>query len=317
MVKRALLVTTESDLSADLVVSHLMRRGVPFLRFNQEDFPAQVSVVWPGDCEEATITVRGDIVRFAQIHSAWFRNPVSGRSTGLAHRTAIDFAERERTGCLSGLWESSPWFWMNRPSSVAHAKNKLLQLTMAKRLGFRIPKSLATNCIDTAREFVRSRAAISKPITGGGLSAQETIFTTKVEAHHLYDEALGAGPAMFQERIQRGFDLRVTVVGQNIFAAKIIVRDAPEEVDWRALSPGEVYYETCSIPQSLAGLCHDLMRGLSLTYGALDFMVTPAGEYVLLEINPSGQWGWIEEATGLEITSAIVDLLVEGEDRHV
>ena len=59
------------------------------------------------------------------------------------------------------------------------------------------------------------------------------------------------------------------------------------------------------------------MRGLSLTYGALDFIVTPDGEHVFLEINPSGQWGWIEEATGLAITNTIVDLLVEGKDGHM
>ena len=104
IVKRTLLVTTESDLSADLVVSHLTRRGIPFVRFNQEDFPAHISVIWPGDCEGATITVRGNAVPCSEIRSAWFRNSLSPPSTGLNDQITINFVERERTGCLLGLW---------------------------------------------------------------------------------------------------------------------------------------------------------------------------------------------------------------------
>jgi hypothetical protein len=52
------------------------------------------------------------------------------------------------------------------------------------------------------------------------------------------------------------------------------------------------------------------MTGLS--FGAFDFSVTPEGVWNALEINPEGQWGWIEQETGAPITEAIAAWLTEG-----
>ena len=55
-----------------------------------------------------------------------------------------------------------------------------------------------------------------------------------------------------------------------------------------------------------------LVERLGLCYGALDLVLTPDGRYVFLEINPSGQYLWIEVATGLPITAALCEMLIQG-----
>lgn len=52
------------------------------------------------------------------------------------------------------------------------------------------------------------------------------------------------------------------------------------------------------------------MRHVGLNYGCIDMIVTPNGEYVFLEINPSGQWYFVQMKTNMDIASAIVDLII-------
>ena len=59
-------------------------------------------------------------------------------------------------------------------------------------------------------------------------------------------------------------------------------------------------------------MCVALLRALNLAFGAIDMILTPAGEYVFLEINPNGQWAWIQQCTGAEMSGCLIDLLLRG-----
>lgn len=54
-----------------------------------------------------------------------------------------------------------------------------------------------------------------------------------------------------------------------------------------------------------------LMKEFGLIYGAFDFIVTPDGRHVFLEVNPAGHYMWIESKLGLPITAALADVLSE------
>jgi hypothetical protein len=310
-----LLVTTASDLAADLVILHLRRRGVPFVRFNQEDFPERASVAWPGDGRCGTLDIGGDVVRCEEIGSAWFRYPAGPSLPSAEERCVADFIARESTGFLAGFWETAPWFWMNQPSAVALAGSKLRQVAQARTFGFRVPETLVTNCPKAARDFVGDRNSIAKTVVNGGLvdaGRRYAVYTTPITSDDLADEGIRAAPIIFQERIPNDFDLRVTVVGTRVFATRIWVRNRHGEADWRAVDPSRLTYECHELPSALEADCVALVKAFALSFAALDFIVTPEGEHVFLEINPSGQWGWLEQATGVTITDAIVDQLIEG-----
>jgi hypothetical protein len=313
--RQVLLVTTATDLAADLIILHLGRRGVPFVRFNQEDFPERVTVAWPGDSRCGILAVGGDVVPCAEIGSAWFRYPAGPSLPAPEDRCTADFIARESAGFLAGFWETAPWFWMNRPSAVALGGSKLTQLTQARAFGFLVPETLVTNCPKAARDFVGGRDGIAKAVVNGGLTKagrRYAVYTTPVTGDDLADEAVRAAPVIFQARIANDFDLRVTVVGTQVFATRISVRNRDGEADWRAVDPSRLTYERHGLPPALETGCIALVKAFSLSYAALDFIVTPEGEHVFLELNPSGQWGWLEEATEAPITDAIVNQLIEG-----
>jgi len=314
-VGRVLLVTTANDLAADLIVMRLRRRGISFLRFNQENFPERIAMMWPGDERPGAFSVGGELAASSDFCSAWFRYPAVPPLGDQAGRRAAEFASREANGFLEGFWEVAPWFWMNRPSAAALAGRKLSQLAQARAIGLAIPETLITNCPKAAREFVRGHDRVAKAVVSGGFvdgDRQFAIYTTPIGSDGLDDERVHAAPVIFQQRIENAFDVRVTVVGTQVFATRIAIRDRAGEVDWRSIDPSRLAYDRYRLPPTLEADCISLVRAFSLSFAALDFIVTPRGEYVFLELNPSGQWGWLEEATQTPITDAIIDRLVEG-----
>ena len=309
-----LLVTATSDLAADLLVLAAREKRLPLIRFNQDEFPQRAQIEWQGS-GETRVGSDGQSFAESDVSGAWFRRkPLL--HTHLDH--VATFAAREIDAFLGGVWETARWFWMNRPSAVTRAEHKLLQLRYAQRVGFTIPATLATNCPEAARRFARPRAYIAKTLAGGSIAIEgidHAIFTTAITAEDITaDEEIQACPVIFQPRIPTSFDLRVTVVADRVFAARIILKDRTElDVDWRRVDPARLRYERQILPAGLESKCVKLVSAMGLTYGALGFVVTPEGEHIFLELNPSGQWGWIERALGLPIADTILDKLKEGQ----
>jgi glutathione synthase/RimK-type ligase-like ATP-grasp enzyme len=59
------------------------------------------------------------------------------------------------------------------------------------------------------------------------------------------------------------------------------------------------------------------MRRLGLEYGAIDLRLTPDGEYVFFEVNPAGQFLFVEHACGLPISAALAARLAAGREGSV
>jgi hypothetical protein len=310
--RRILLITETSDLAADLLVLAADARRIPLERFNQDSFPGQWSIRWPGN-GAAEFRHGETVFSGAEISGAWFRRSLQPA----AQQGAAGFAAREAAQFLGGVWATAPWFWMNEPLPTMRAEHKLWQLREAQRLGHAVPTTLVTNSTAAARDFAREGPVVAKTLAGGRLAVDgrdHAIFSTLVSASDMTeDRAIEAAPIIVQERIETQFDLRVTVIGDRVLAARIITADrTAQDLDWRRAEPGRLRYERHDLDDGLARRCSALVAAMGLTYGAIDFVVAPDGRPIFLELNPAGQWGWIEQATGLPITDAILDRLLEG-----
>lgn len=130
---------------------------------------------------------------------------------------------------------------------------------------------------------------------------------------------LHLAPAVFQQAIDAVADIRVTVVGEQVFAA--IIHDKvdtnPAAVrDWRfGHSAAAIYFASYDkeFPLEMKKRCVELVKRLGLKYGAIDIVLNKKGEFWFLEINPNGQWAFIEEDTGQPIGKALAKLLEKGE----
>lgn len=142
----------------------------------------------------------------------------------------------------------------------------------------------------------------------------KVIYTNKITPKYLEQiELIKMSPAIFQEIIPKSCELRITVVGDKIFPVKIYSQeDEFTALDWRkkpSLNDFNVKMEPVGLPSSVEKSIYSLMNKLSLQFGCIDMIVTPNGDYVFLEINPNGQWYFVQLKTGVEIAKSIADLL--------
>ena len=125
------------------------------------------------------------------------------------------------------------------------------------------------------------------------------------------DDALAVAPVIYQRHLEKRCDIRVTIVGESIYAAVIQSQEAKSaKVDWR-LADVELAHEVHVLPEKMARACRRLMKALNLNFGAVDLVLTPKDEYYFLEINPNGQWLWLEDKLLFPISDRIVEWLVK------
>lgn len=315
-----LLVTEKDDLSADLLTVSFQKRNITPLRFNAEDFPYSALLSWQSSRSLNLIPCAGEAFPAGQIRSVWYRR--SSRADLPKHLSkgpVRDFIQAESSAFLEGLWETMDVFWMNKPSRVRQAENKLVQLELASALGMTIPRTIITNNPQTVRQFFRSAGpVVAKSVMVGGVPVKDhswEIFTTPLATDEIQDDdSIRLSPCIYQERLRKAVDIRITAVGSKLFGAEIIIASgASENPDWRRVSARLLQYRRHKIPRAIASFCLTMMNRLGLTYGAFDFILDEQRRYYFLEINPSGQWGWIEHETNQPITSAIVQALLSGQ----
>ncbi len=82
-------------------------------------------------------------------------------------------------------------------------------------------------------------------------------------------------------------------------------------MDWRA-DYHSLDYTVVEPPEPVTAGMLAFMKAFELSFGAFDFVVTTNKEWIMLECNPFGAYGWLEEALDLQITSALADLLAHG-----
>jgi glutathione synthase/RimK-type ligase-like ATP-grasp enzyme len=120
---------------------------------------------------------------------------------------------------------------------------------------------------------------------------------------------ISRAPSIYQEYIEKDYELRITVIGEDIYPVKIYSQTNENTIiDWRK-DQLNLEYELVSLDPEFEESLRNLHNNFNLIYGAYDFIVTPKGEHVFLEVNPVGQWLWLEEELGLDISQSIADLL--------
>jgi len=117
---------------------------------------------------------------------------------------------------------------------------------------------------------------------------------------------------VFQELIPKAYELRVAYVAGETFAGALDATGTSRgHTDWRRAAPDECRWQKAQLPTEVTSSLQALMSDLGLVFGAVDFICTPAGEHVFLEVNPGGEWGMLERDLGLHISEAIAEALLE------
>ena len=307
-----LILTSDEDFAADYLIVKLVERHLPYFRLNSEEL-SQAKYTFALDDASATrkIVVGPRTLDFSAVTAVWYRrsiHPILDTSLTPAER---HFVTGELRHLAMGLVLNPEVVWVNPIDRVSVAEHKLYQLQIAARLGFHVPRTLVSADVDELRNFVSKNrlGTICKPIFHGMFfdgSSHNAVYTRRIDAEKLNDLNVGSYPILLQEEIARIADVRATFVGSHCFVADIV--GDTSLVDWR--DPNIVVnYTISSLDDTTLSLCRKMLEELGLAYGAFDFIRAPSGDLVFLEINPTGEWAWLEEKLGFALRDAFIELL--------
>ncbi|GLW47326.1 ATP-grasp ribosomal peptide maturase [Streptomyces sp. NBRC 14336] len=305
-----LILTTEEDVTADMVVVHLNAGAVPVVRLDPADLTegAALSGEYVHGAFRGHLSSGGRLVSLDGLRSVWVRRP--GVPAARAARPSAWLTE-ESAQALYGMLRATGARWMNDPDAAHRARHKPWQLRLAQSCGLPVPATLITTFPQAAREFAeRYPDLVVKPVSGAHPQDPPRAVPTSRVAPDADFSAVAYGPTLLQRRVAKRADIRLTAVGERLLAARMpVAADAdPDEVDVRfarAASP----WEPVEVPPRIAESVRAYLRGAQLAYGAFDFVEDADGTWWFLECNQSGQFGFVEVDTGQPIARTIAEWL--------
>ncbi|MEV6612739.1 ATP-grasp ribosomal peptide maturase [Streptomyces sp. NPDC051051] len=316
-----LILTSEEDVTADMVVVHLNAAGVPVVRLDPADLTGSVALSgeYVHGAFRGHLSSAGRLVGIDSLRSVWVRRP------GAAAARAPDpsaWLTEEASQALYGMLRGGEARWMNHPDASRRARHKPWQLRLAQRSGLPVPATLITTFPQAARDFAeRYPDLVVKPVSGAHpQDPPRAVPTTRVPPGTDF-AAVAYGPTLLQRRVAKRADIRLTAVGEHLLAArKEACGDGdPEVVDVR-FAPSTAPWRPVDVPPRLAEAVLTYLREAELAYGAFDFAEDADGTWWFLECNQSGQFGFVEVDTGQPIARTIARWLAgtppRGSARH-
>lgn len=294
MIVDYLIISSLYDFSTDLVVQEMEKRKAKYVRLNRESFENYRLTL---DVNDGSLEVKmnGDNYRItADLKAVYYRQPVFLRNTP-GEKLNIDeqLSRSQWMGFLRSLAIFDEAKWMNPLDATYRAETKAYQLLVASKLGFKIPVTLIGN------DFLRLRKIEKKII----IKSLDTVllkdsndclfaYSTVESSSELTDENVSTVPLTVQEYVTPKVDVRVTVIGGKLTAVKITSFGKGIAEDWRLISRNAVEYTEIKLPQYLEQQCVKLIEALDINFGAIDLLESN-GNYYFIEINPTGEWGWL------------------------
>lgn len=302
-----LIITHKGDFTADFVIDKLNKQSIKYYRLNCED------IVKENYLFSKKNNFSFQLNNLSYFHSVWFRR------TKLPDLQMKNEAEKlyflsEYDSLLNNLFlQLNTKKWLSNPSFVYQAENKIFQLQIAQKIGFKIPDTIVTNQYSVLKEFLakHNNNIIVKPLSQGRIrngNELKLIYTNKITKDIINDlDSYSLTPSIYQEYIEKDYELRITVVNKKVFAARVDSQKYPgTRTDWRK---EKIPFEKYLLPIGLEKKCVELVGKLNLAFGAIDLIRNSRGDYIFLEINPNGQWAWLEMEVGLDISHEIISFL--------
>jgi glutathione synthase/RimK-type ligase-like ATP-grasp enzyme len=248
--------------------------------------------------------------------SVWLRRPGKVKVQPLPEQWMESLAEWECSRALDSIFRAMPALWVNPPAKEREALLKLQQLDIARRCGLKVPDTLVTNDPEAAEKFYSKHKGqvVYKLIDEASfrffptyevVTGMPTLPVREADLEHFSQVELSLH--LFQNRVDKVADIRVTAVSDKLFPVEILSQEGRGKLDFRL--DYSVPMNVHKLPDEVSERCLSVLRALGLTFGAFDLCLDRSGEYVFLEVNPSGQWMWMERKLGLPISLHLARLL--------
>ncbi len=313
-----LVLSDKFDKHADVVCGKLNRSNEKYFRFDLDTDSLKSSRIT--FFEEKWSIQQNDLsINSDQIDKVWVRRPFVEVSLEEANINDPGFKiwRGEWNKTLLGLYNTLKTVkWLNPLAKSYQAENKYLQMDMARNIGFTLPPLIVSNdkkelCnfIDTYGDVVLK--LMNQEFYQDSDGSFKGLYVNKVSEAEICDFGdINENPIVLQAYVEKDYEVRYTVVGQDHHVCQIQSQKSKlASIDWRRYDIPNTPHHPIEPPSEIREKVNKFMTSLDLEFGALDFIVTPSGEWHFLEIKTMGQWLWIEDLTGLGISDSIVSFL--------
>ena len=303
-----LILSSSQDVHAKHLAKMLRVQGRNVICLSKADFGNGASITLSPGTQRGELKLSdGTRIASDSISAVWHRRPGTVRpNPEITDELDRAFVENEGAHAIDGFFSLASGRAVSPPAKQ-RAATKPLQLSFASRVGLRVPETLITSDPEEALAFVGEHrgAVVHKAMTAPPHQFIETRLWDSGASERAAE--LSLCPTILQERVLGPADVRATIVGEQIFSGCILTANGRADVDSRldVDAPCTSYVLPASVKSALLQLMHEL----GLVFGTVDLKLTDNGEHVFLEINPQGQFLYIEILTGLPISRALAEFL--------
>ncbi|MCU7614903.1 MvdD family ATP-grasp ribosomal peptide maturase [Chryseobacterium sp. GMJ5] len=329
MTQKIVIIThTEDNFSIDKVTEYIIKNGFEVVRFDVDLYPLtnKLSTIFQDGKWMSFLENEEGKIRIDDVAAVWYRRAYNIGS-GLKEELEPKFfgaAMGEIRNTLFGFLESLDCYSLGKPSVYRRLDSKEEQLKIAHKLGLTVPETCITNNPEAAKQFIlKHKSVVAKMQTGFAIyedGVENVVFTNVIEEDNIdqLDNLLYC-PMQFQKKIEKKKELRVTVVGQDIFTFEIDSQQSEEsKVDWRkdGVNLLQKWVQT-ELPAEVEGKLRQLLDVYHVDYGAIDIIVSLENDYYFIEINAAGEFFWLDNLTDNNIISkSIADVLCDKAPRR-
>ena len=320
----SVLIITHSDDNESVarVAEAIARKGGRTIRFDTDRYPTNVRLsAYYGAAGDERLTLTNEEGEFdlREVTAVWHRRINFGAHLPAGLDKQLRHASLGETSAAAhGMLASLKAFRLDHLPYIRHAENKQLQLQVARELGLDTPRTLTTNDPTAVLAFAKSceGGVVTKMLSSFAIydeGKELVVFTNPVKPEDLDDlSGLRLCPATFQELLPKSLEIRATVVGRRVMSAAVDSQVSTRAThDWRRDGVRMLQdWRPYQLPEEVEEKILRLMDSFSLNYGAIDIILTPDGKHVFLELNPCGEFFWLERSPGLPISDAIADVLL-------
>jgi hypothetical protein len=309
---QVLVITHDNDMASMHVTDRIKARGAAVHTLNSRRLVQAHQATLRFGFGNPALEVDG----LSSFDRVWFRRLGKPAGHMSLHHDDRPFAEREAQefalALLSDLGGSCQWF--NEPARAIAAENKARQLAMACSLGLSVPHTAMTSskqAVLSMFEELSTQHLIYKPFRVGdwiksGSRIGRTCLVTAPDLPSV--NVMRACPGIFQERIDKAFEIRTLLLGEFEISVSLNSKDY---VDWREAGFAALSPRPCRLERSVHAKCVELLKLLGIRMGAFDFIVTPEGETVFLEVNQQGEFVMMDLALPeLHVLDSFCDFLL-------
>ncbi|MBN3890304.1 MAG: MvdD family ATP-grasp ribosomal peptide maturase [Nostoc sp. JL31] len=316
-----LIITHSQDNeSIPLVIQAIEAQGKKAFRFDTDRFPTEMQLdIYYGSTKRVILSVDDQTLDLNEVSAVWYRRiAIGSKIPNSMDRQLREASLKESRVSIEGMIASIRGFHLDPLPNIRRAENKQLQLEIARDIGLDTPRTLTTNNPIAVKQFAQEcqQGMITKMLSSFAIyderGQEKVVFTNPISSEDLDNlDGLRFCPMTFQEKIAKALELRTIIVGKRVLTAAVDSQVLDKaRYDWRKQGIALLdAWESYTLPEDVEKKLLKLMAEFGLNYGALDIILTPDGRHVFLEVNPVGEFFWLERCPGLPISQAIAEVL--------